>query len=87
MKSDIRVGFEVLTAVAMKSSVLGDITPHIPLKVNWRFGGICRLHLQGKRISQEKNQREAGSKQSFTLLPTSSSFRASVIWRLNVAIH
>jgi hypothetical protein len=35
-----------------------------PLKVNRRFGGTCRLHLQGRKISQARNQ--SGSiKQSF----------------------
>jgi hypothetical protein len=30
----------------MKSSVFWDITPCSLLKVNRRFGGTCRLHLQ-----------------------------------------
>jgi hypothetical protein len=38
------VGFEVLTAVFTYS----------PLKVNRCFGGICRLHLQGRIIRQAK---------------------------------
>jgi hypothetical protein len=29
------------------------------LKVNRRFGGTCHLHLQGRRISQARNQRES----------------------------
>jgi hypothetical protein len=33
------VRFEVLTAVVMKNSVFGDMTPCSPLKVNRRFGG------------------------------------------------
>jgi hypothetical protein len=39
------VGFEVLTALVMKSSSLWDITPCSPLEVNWRFGGteLCLL--------------------------------------------
>jgi hypothetical protein len=41
----------------MKSSVFCDITPCSPLKVNQRFGGTCRLHLQGRRICQARNQR------------------------------
>jgi hypothetical protein len=45
------VWFEVLTAVVIKSSILWDITPSSPLEVNRRFGGTCRLHLQGWRIS------------------------------------
>jgi hypothetical protein len=31
-----------------------------PLKVNLRFGGAYRLHLQGRRISRIRNQRESG---------------------------
>jgi hypothetical protein len=50
--------FEALTAVNMKSSIFWDITACSPLKVNWRFGGTCRLHLQGPRISRTRNQRE-----------------------------
>jgi hypothetical protein len=34
------LGFEVLTAVVMKSTVFWDITPCSPLKVNRRFRGI-----------------------------------------------
>jgi hypothetical protein len=49
------IGFEVLTAVVMK-------TPRSPLTVNRCFSGACRLHLQGRRTSQARNQRE--SKQS-----------------------
>jgi hypothetical protein len=48
----VHVGFEVLAAVGMKNSAFWDITPCTPLKVNRRFGGICCLHLQGRRISQ-----------------------------------
>jgi hypothetical protein len=48
----VHVGFEVLAAVDTKKPAFWDITPCTPLKVNRRFGGICRLHLQGRRISQ-----------------------------------
>jgi hypothetical protein len=48
MQSNSRhVGFEVLNAVVMNNSVFPDITPCSPLKVDLRFGGICRHHLQG----------------------------------------
>jgi hypothetical protein len=47
------VGFEVLTAVVMKSSIFSDITPCSLLKINLCFGRTCR------KISQERNQREA----------------------------
>jgi hypothetical protein len=62
------VGTEVLTAVVMKSSILWDITPCSPLKIKWCFGGICRLHLQDWRLSQARNQHEAGSKQGLLFL-------------------
>jgi hypothetical protein len=55
----LRVGFEVLTAVVMKSSIFWDITPCSPLKVNRSFGGTCRFHLQGRKISLARNQRES----------------------------
>jgi hypothetical protein len=42
---------EVLTAVVMKRSILWDIKPCSPLKVNRRFAETC-LHLQGRKISQ-----------------------------------
>jgi hypothetical protein len=43
----IFVAFEVLAAVAMKSSVFWDITPCSLLKVNRGFGGIYRFHFEG----------------------------------------
>jgi hypothetical protein len=53
-----KAGFDVLTAMVMNSSIFWDITSCIPLKVNRRFEGICRLYLQGRRISQARNQGE-----------------------------
>jgi hypothetical protein len=53
------IGFQILTAVVMKSSVFWEMTPYSPLKVNWSFGGTCSLHLLGRRISQETDQRES----------------------------
>jgi hypothetical protein len=38
------------------------ITPCSASKVNRRFGETCRLHLQSRRISQARNQFEAGIK-------------------------
>jgi hypothetical protein len=58
------VGFEVLTAVVMKSSVFCDITPLSPVNVNGHFRGICRLHLEVRRIRQARKEREAGRKQN-----------------------
>jgi hypothetical protein len=63
------LGFEVLTAVDMKSSIFWDVTPYSTSKVIRRFGAACRLQLQGRRISYENNQREASSKETrFTLV-------------------
>jgi hypothetical protein len=59
--SSVYVGFEVLTAVVIKSSIFWDITSCSPLKVNRTFEGICRRNLQGQTISEVRNQREAGS--------------------------
>jgi hypothetical protein len=53
------VGFVVLKALVKESSVFSDVTPCSLLKVNRRFGGTYRLHLQGRRISQTRNQRES----------------------------
>jgi hypothetical protein len=53
------MGFE---AFIVKSSVYWDIPPHSPLKVSRRFGGTVRLHLQGWRVSQARNEHEAGKK-------------------------
>jgi hypothetical protein len=33
-------GFEVLTAVAMKSTIVPEVTPRIAIKVHRRFGDI-----------------------------------------------
>jgi hypothetical protein len=53
------VGFEVLTAVVMKSNIFWDITPCSLLKVNRRFGGTHHLHLQGQKMNRAKYQRES----------------------------
>jgi hypothetical protein len=53
--------------------IFWNIMPCSPLKVNRRFGGPCSVHLQGRRISQGRNQHEAGSKQS---VPEEVSFKA-----------
>jgi hypothetical protein len=59
------VEYEVLTAVDKNTYyIFWDVTQFSPLKVNRRFGGTYRLHLQGQIINQVRNQREADSKQS-----------------------
>jgi hypothetical protein len=52
------VGFEDLTTAVTKSTIFWYITTCSQLKVNRRFGGTHRLHLQGQRISRARNQRE-----------------------------
>jgi hypothetical protein len=44
---------------SMKSTVFWDITPYILPKVNRRFRGTYRLHLQSGSISRARNQRES----------------------------
>jgi hypothetical protein len=62
MKKNNIIGLEVLTVVVAKSSVFWYIMPSSPSKVNRCFGGTCRPHLvEGQRISQGRNQCEAGS--------------------------
>jgi hypothetical protein len=55
----VDVGFEVLRAVVMKSTIFLDITPCSLLKVKRRFGGTYRFRLQGRRISLARNQHES----------------------------
>jgi hypothetical protein len=55
----LNVRSEVLTAVGMKMTIFWDTTPCSRLKVNWSYGKICRLHLQGRRKNRARNQRES----------------------------
>jgi hypothetical protein len=48
--------------------ILWHITPCSLWKANQQFGGTCRLHLQGRRINQARNQHEAGTKHRHFLL-------------------
>jgi hypothetical protein len=43
----------------MKSSIFWDITLCSPVKVNRSLEGTRHFHLQGRRISQARNQRES----------------------------
>jgi hypothetical protein len=51
LNTAINVGSEVLTAVAMRSSVFWDMKPCSPLKVNRRFGRTCRLYPPKHRMT------------------------------------
>jgi hypothetical protein len=56
--SAVLAGIEVPTAVVLKGSVFLDVTKCNPLKVNRRFRGTYRFHLQDGRINQARNQLE-----------------------------
>jgi hypothetical protein len=43
----------------MKNTIFWDRTPCSPVKVNRRLGETYHLHLQGRRISLRRNQRES----------------------------
>jgi hypothetical protein len=67
-ENEKHTGFELFTAVVMKSPIFWDISACSPFKVDRRFGGIFRLHLEGRRKSKERNQHKAGGKQSNPLV-------------------
>jgi hypothetical protein len=51
--------------VNLKNSLFWDITLCRWVKINRPFGGTYRLHLQGWRASQARNQRKAGKRPSY----------------------
>jgi hypothetical protein len=57
------LGFEVLRAVLINSSIFWDIKPCSLLKVYWRFGGTHNLYLHSRRVNQARNQHEESTKQ------------------------
>lgn len=62
IKQQYPVRFEDVTMVVINCYMLWDITQCNLLKVNIRFGGIFPFHLQGQKVSQERNQNEVRSK-------------------------
>jgi hypothetical protein len=54
------VGFTVLTMLSMKSMVFWVVTM-CPLEKAQRFGGTYCSHLQGQRISKQKNSMQVTS--------------------------
>jgi hypothetical protein len=65
----MRENFKKYAGTLLNSSIFWNITPCSPLKTNRRFWGTCRLQLQDRRVSQARNQHEAGSKQSLFFDP------------------
>jgi hypothetical protein len=53
------VGYEVFTPVVMKITISWDIMLCSPMKVNRRFGGTYRLHLESRKISRARYQSES----------------------------
>jgi hypothetical protein len=51
---NISIGFQVPTAVVMKSTIIWDITPRSPLKVNWRLGETSPLSSGSKNKPSKK---------------------------------
>jgi hypothetical protein len=77
MANIFNVGFEVLKAVVLKSSIFWDITPCSPLKANRRLGGTYRIHLHSRRIRQERGQHDEGSNKTSSS-ETSVEFQRSI---------
>jgi hypothetical protein len=61
------VGFEVLTAMNMKSTVFWDVTP-CSSETDRRFGGAYRLHIHSWRVGQARKQKKLADS-GFTSLP------------------
>jgi hypothetical protein len=57
-KSDF-AGFQLLTALIMKSTIIWDMIPCSSLEVNRRFGGTYCLYLQGRKIIPARNECES----------------------------
>jgi hypothetical protein len=72
-------GFEALTVVVVKSSVFWDMRPYSPFSANGRFRGSYLLSLQGQRIIQARNQREASSDIYFMLVSCFDAVKYKVL--------
>jgi hypothetical protein len=68
----LQIGFELLTAVAMKSIILWDVTPCSLVEVYMHLRGIYCFHLQCRAVSLANIQQEgcntALSMQNFYVL-------------------
>jgi hypothetical protein len=51
----IYVGLEVFVAENLKNAIFWDVAP-FGFIINRRFGGTCRLHLQGRRKNTSKEK-------------------------------
>jgi hypothetical protein len=57
------------TQVTLNSSVFWDTMPFNPLIIHTHLGETSHLHLQGRKVSQARNQHESGSKENSALQP------------------
>jgi hypothetical protein len=66
----------------MMSPIFWEITLCNLLKVNRRFGGTYRLHLQSRRINEARNQHEASSNIVNSRHGGLGSSQGQIIWDL-----
>jgi hypothetical protein len=50
----------------MKGPMLWDITPYTPVKVHRHFGETYCPHVQGRKVSEARNQQQGDGKQVFS---------------------
>jgi hypothetical protein len=72
------IAITFLKILCKSSAIFWDVTPCSPLSINRRFGGTCRLYLQGQKISWARNQRESSSFYFFDLEDAGNMFLRNV---------
>jgi hypothetical protein len=85
LNNKISAWFEIVTAVAMKSSIFSDIMTISPVKVNWCFGehifSIFRVETK-----QEISMKQAGNFRSWRWRRLSSGYMAVYVRKQNYAL-
>jgi hypothetical protein len=71
----------------VKGSVFWDITPCSPLRVIRRLGGACRLHLQGREISQARNEKIEATYSSETSVDFQRTTRGYIELLITAAVR
>jgi hypothetical protein len=73
--------FEAPLTSVMKRSSFCHFVSCSPLKVNWRFGGKCRLHLRDERIIQERtSKKEVKAKGKLIPVPNCLALNHEDVW-------
>lgn len=75
------------TAMTMKNSYLWDVTPCSPMKATRRFGRTYRLHSQGRRTGQARNQLLHSCFIPVSYLAYSSTLRMEVIYPSEKSVY